>query len=165
MNSCCHSCPKAAHLNEVSSLPYKFRDGKQHFEKNVNSRMPKRCFYSAAQMGENFTPLHPPSAKKKKKNIYREKMSYRFECYIATFILGHVFTAICWIFTAPFLLPLVGCQDSVQGPCSGSLPGLGRKGGSSSLHCRALWVFLQSIHPMLSHVQDEQKSSWLLHII
>lgn len=124
MNSCCHSCPKAAHLNEVSSLPYKFRDGKQHFEKNVNSRMPKRCFYSAAQMGENFTPLHPPSAKKKKKNIYRER-----KCHIG---LNATLQLSSWVmFLQPFveyLLPLSSClqqdaktayKDLAQGPCLG----------------------------------------------
>lgn len=36
-------------------------------------------------------------------------------------------------------------------------PGLGRKGGSGSLLCRALGFFLQSIHPVLPHVQNGQK--------
>lgn len=35
MKSCCNSCPKAAYLNEVTILPYRFRDGKQRFEKNL----------------------------------------------------------------------------------------------------------------------------------
>lgn len=33
MNSCCHSCPKAVHLNEASSLSHRFRDAKPHLEK------------------------------------------------------------------------------------------------------------------------------------
>lgn len=65
MNSCCHSCPKAAHLNEVSSLPHRFRDGKQHLEK-ISSKFKiakKVLLLSNPDVGN----LIPPQA-------------YRFEC-------------------------------------------------------------------------------------
>lgn len=50
MKSCCHSCPKAAYLNEVSSLPHRLGDGKQYFEKiSCKFKIAKEVF-SRSQM-------------------------------------------------------------------------------------------------------------------
>lgn len=70
MNSCCHSCPKAAHLNEVSSLPHRFwmENGILKNLIKIQDRQ-KGAFTQKSRCGQSDIP---PQKKK--------KAAYRFEC-------------------------------------------------------------------------------------